>query len=74
MAFGWLCALAQGDAPPEQPRIAGILMIFASALASLSLPAIRSLRARRAPQILMALVVGFQILVCLYVVAIEFTL
>ena len=74
MAFGWLCALVQGDAPPEQPRIGGIVMIFAIALASLILPAIRSLRARRAPRILMALVVGFQMLVCLYVIAIEFTL
>jgi len=74
MAFGWLCAFVQGDAPQQPPRIAAIVMIFAIAFASLSLPAVRLRRARRVPQILLALGVGFQMLVCLYVIVIEFTL
>jgi hypothetical protein len=74
MTFGWLCALAQGDAPQQQPRIGGIVVIFAIALALLSLSACRLLRMRRVPQIVMAFGVGVQALVCLYVIAIEFTL
>ena len=74
MAFGWLCALAQGDAPQQEPRIAGIVLIFALALGLLSLPAVRLLGTRRVPQILILLGVGVQALLCLYIIAIEFTL
>jgi len=73
MAFGWLCALVQGDAPRQQPRIAGIVTIFVVALVLLTLPAVRLLRARRMTQVLTLLGIGFQALVCLYVIAMEFT-
>jgi uncharacterized membrane protein (UPF0136 family) len=74
MAFGWLCALAQGDAPQQQPRIAGIVMVFGIAPALLSVPAIHLWRERRMPQVLLAAVISFQTLFCLYVIAVEFTL
>ena|ERR1039458_3830464 len=74
MAFGWLCALAQGDAPQQQPRIAGIVMVFAIAAALLSVPAIHLWRARRMPQLLLVAVIGIQALICLYAIAAEFTL
>lgn len=83
MAFGWVCAAVQGDAlcalthpdaPPPDPRIAGIVIIFAASLALLVVPAVRLWRAKRIPALLMSLPVGLQAVFCLYVIAMEFTL
>ena len=74
MAFGWLCALVQGDAPQHQPRIAGIVIIFAAAAVLLSVPTMHLWRSRRMLKILLMVVVGSQTLFCLYVIALEFTL
>jgi hypothetical protein len=46
MAFGWLCALAQADAPTGDPRSAPLIVVFAIAFSSFALSAIFMKRAK----------------------------
>ena len=74
MAFGWLCGLARGDASPQEPRISGMVCIFAVALALLTVPGVRLWRAGRGPLVPLMVVISIQALSCVYVIAVEFTL
>jgi len=72
MAFGFVRGMLQAEfLHPEQLAV-GIAGIFVSALVLFALTAVRLWRTRRAPQILMLLVVGSQALICLHVIAYEF--
>jgi hypothetical protein len=74
MAFGWLCALAQGDAPQDNPDISGIVVLFTMALALLAISAITSRRANRWTKYLLLPLIGLQGACCLFVVVAEFKL
>jgi len=74
MVLGWMCMLAQGDAPPEDPRIASIVVIFGIAAALLAIPVILLRRTKRWVQIALFPVIGLQATVCVYVIVREFQL
>ena len=74
MGLGWLCALAQGDASPGPPRIAGIVAIFVLALALLAPAAVHLWQTRHVVQIILLGVIGIEMLSCLYAIAAEFAL
>lgn len=74
MVFGWLCALAQGDGPPQHPRIAGLVAIFALASAFLTATAISLWRWKRGIRIVFLGAIGIQVIVCLYAIVAEFML
>ena len=74
MGFGWLCALAQADAPEGEPRIAGMIAIFVMALASLIYSAMRLRREERLRKWVMLALIGLQSALCLYALVAEFAL
>jgi hypothetical protein len=74
VSFGWLCLLAQGDAQPGQPRIAGIVLIFVIALLLLVLPAALLREAKRGVREILLVLLSIQAIVCVYVIFGEFTL
>ena len=74
MAFGWLCALAQGDAPQGSPKIGGMVIIFATALGLLVAAAVGMRRGNRLVKYLMLPMIGIQAVLCVYAVVAEFAL
>lgn len=74
MAFGWLCALAQGDAPQGSPKIGGMVMIFATALGLLVASAVGLRRGNNLAKYLMLPLIGLQAVLCVYAVIAEFAL
>jgi len=74
MFFGWLGAMVQGDAPQGDPRIAGLVVAFATASASLTLSAILVYRAKRRFRYAQICVIAIQGVVCLYAIVAEFAL
>jgi hypothetical protein len=74
MGLGWMCMLAQGDAPPQDPRIASIVVIFGIAAALLAIPVILLRRAKRWAQIALFPLIGLQAAFCVYVIVREFEL
>jgi hypothetical protein len=73
-ALGWLCALAQGDAPQDDPRPAAIIVIFTLALALLAIPASSLRRAKRWTKYVQVCLIGLQAAFCVYVIVAEFAL
>lgn len=74
MAFGWLCAMAQGDATQKAPRITGVVVVLVLALASLVPAAVRLWQTRHLIQMVLLGVVGIQAIACLCAIAAEFML
>ena len=74
MVFGWLGALAQGDAPLQAPRISGMVAIFVLALALLVPVAWRVWRTQPAAKVVFLAVIGAQVLICLFAITAEFML
>ena len=74
MAFGWLCALAQADAPKGDPRSAPVIAVFAIAATSLVFSAIFMQRANRLAKWIMFPLIGLQSACCLYAILAEFAL
>jgi glucan phosphoethanolaminetransferase (alkaline phosphatase superfamily) len=74
MFFGWLGAMAQSDAPQNDPRITSLVLGFAMALALLTLSAVLVYRGKRRFRYAQICFVGIQAAVCLYAIIAEFAL
>jgi uncharacterized membrane protein (DUF2068 family) len=73
-AFGWLGVLAQGDALQGDPRITGVVLIFAAALAFLAISAIGLRRAKRWTSYVLLSAIALEAAFCVYVVIGQFAL
>jgi hypothetical protein len=71
MAFGWVCAMAQGDGPQDSPKSAGLIVIFTLAFAMLAISAIRLRRAKTRTKYILLAVIGLQAACCVYAVVAE---
>jgi hypothetical protein len=74
MGFGWLCAMAQGDAPKGNEGVSSIVAIFTIAVTLLVFSSAGARRMTGLTKYLLLAIVGTQAAFCLFAVITELSL